>query len=508
MEFPVYLLVALVVCFLGRSLLQSRKRLPPSPWGLPLIGHVHHLSRLPHQSLQNLSRKLGGIMYLRLGMTPAIVISSPDLAKEALRSNDSSFGFRPYLLVGEYLTYNFKGIGLSNGDHWKNMRKICITELFSVKRMESFRGLRLAEVSHLVSRLAQASKSQSVVNVRELVTDFNFNIHLTVLTFNVQTRILMSKRFFGENLSDDELAEARVFKELIDESVKFAFQFHISEFVPSWLKWIDWNIPQAKRVAAKQDEFLQKIIDEHKAKKSRPTKDFMDILLEQRGDDQEVVKAILMSFAQEILIAGMDTSACTVEWALLELVHNPEVMKKAQEELDVVVGRNRMVTETDFSKLTYLEAVIKETLRLHPPVPILVPHMSNKACVLAGFDVPKGATTIINFYSISRDPNVWEHPTKFWPERFGQITADVKGQDFELIPFGAGRRMCPGMSLGLKTVHLVLSNLLHSFHWERVPGESYNLDEGVGSVTWPKSPLQAQLTPRLRNLDVIFNFAQ
>ncbi|EFJ18865.1 hypothetical protein SELMODRAFT_112052 [Selaginella moellendorffii] len=353
----------------------------------------------------------------------------------------------------------------------------------------------MKELSYLVSSLAQACNDQSIVDVRE---------HLTVLTFNVQTRILMSKRFFGENLSDDELAEARVFKELIDESVQFAFQFHISEFVPSWLKWIDWNIPQAKRVAAKQDEFLQKIMDEHKAKKSSPTKDFMDILLEHRGDDQEVVKATLM----EILIAGMDTSACTVEWALLELVNNPEVMKKAQEELDVVVGRNRMATETDFSKLTYLEAVIKETLRLHPPVPILVPHMSNRACVLAGFDVPKGATTIINFYSISRDPNVWEHPTKFWPERFGQITADVKGQDFELIPFGAGRRMCPGMSLGLKTVHLVLSNLLHSFHWERVPGESYNLDEGVGSVTWPKSPLQAQLTPRLRNLDVIFNFAQ
>ncbi|EFJ18862.1 hypothetical protein SELMODRAFT_111723, partial [Selaginella moellendorffii] len=208
MEFPVYFLVALVVCFLGRSLLQSRKRLPPSPWGLPLIGHVHHLSRLPHQSFQNLSRKLGGIMYLRLGMTPAIVISSPDLAKEALRSNDSSFGFRPYLLVGEYLTYNFKGIGLSNGDHWKNMRKICITELFSVKRLESFRGLRLAEVSHLVSRLAQASKSQSVVNVRELVTDFNFNI---------VSQMLMSKRFFGnKNLGGEEIEEARQLREVLE----------------------------------------------------------------------------------------------------------------------------------------------------------------------------------------------------------------------------------------------------------------------------------------------------
>ncbi|EFJ13119.1 hypothetical protein SELMODRAFT_424897 [Selaginella moellendorffii] len=137
-----------------------------------------------------------------------------------------------------------------------------------------------------MSSLAQACKDRSVVDLRE---------HLTVFAFNVQTRVLMSKRFLGKNLSGDELEEAKVFKELIDESVKFSLQFHISEFVPSWLKWIDWNIPQAKRVAAKQNEFLQKIIDEHKVNKSRPTMDFMDILLEHRGGDHEVVRATLMN---------------------------------------------------------------------------------------------------------------------------------------------------------------------------------------------------------------------
>ncbi|XP_024521427.1 flavonoid 3'-monooxygenase [Selaginella moellendorffii] len=470
----------------------QRKRLPPSPWGLPLIGHLHLLDRMIHQSLQKLSNKFGDVMFLRLGMVPAVIISSPAMAKEVLKTHDLIFSSRPFVLVGQYVSYNFKGLALASGDHWKNVRKICTTELFTVKRIDSFLWVRVEELCYLISSLAKAPKG---VDMRE---------HLTVLTFNITSRILMSKRFFGENLVGEDLTDAKTFKEVMHEVAEIGLQFHIGQFVPDWLRWIDWSIPRVKRIFAKEDKFFEKVITEHKKSGgSRPQPDFTDILL-QHYKDEEVVKGTLM----EILIAGMDTSACTVEWALLELVHNPEVMKKAQEELDVVVGRNRMVTETDFSKLTYLEAVIKETLRLHPPVPILVPHMSNKACVLAGFDVPKGATTIINFYSISRDPNVWEHPTKFWPERFGQITADVKGQDFELIPFGAGRRMCPGMSLGLKTVHLVLSNLLHSFHWERVPGESYNLDEGVGSVTWPKSPLQAQLTPRLRNLDVIFNFAQ
>ncbi|XP_024521429.1 flavonoid 3'-monooxygenase-like [Selaginella moellendorffii] len=442
---------------------------------------------MPHHSLQKLSRKFGKIMYLKLGMIPAIVISSPDLAKQMFKTEDTTFSFRPYLLVGEHSGYNFKGIALANGDHWKSTRKICTTELFTVKRIDSFLWVRMEELSYLVSSLAQACNDQSIVDVRE---------HLTVLTFNVQTRILMSKRFFGENLSDDELAEARVFKELIDESVKFAFQFHISEFVPSWLKWIDWNIPQAKRVAAKQDEFLQKIIDEHKAKKSRPTKDFMDILLEQRGDDQEVVKAILM----EILAAGTDTSACTVEWALLELLNNPEIMKKAQEELDVVVGGGRTVLESDFPKLTYLEAIIKETFRIHPPTPLLVPRMSTQACALGqSFHIPKGATTIVNYYSIGRDPEVWENPAKFWPERFLGLAIDVKGHDFELIPFGAGRRICPGMSLGLKTVYLTLGNLLHGFDWHRLPGKNYGVDETFGAVTWPKSSLQVRVTRRLEN---------
>ncbi|XP_002979994.2 cytochrome P450 71A1 [Selaginella moellendorffii] len=483
MEFPVYFLVALVVCFLGRSLLQSRKRLPPSPWGLPLIGHVHHLSALPHQSLQNLSRKLGGIMYLRLGMTPVIVISSPDLAKEALRSNDSSFGFRPYLLVGEYLTYNFKGIGLSNGDHWKNMRKICITELFSVKRLESFRGLRLAEVSHLVSRLAQASKSQSVVNVRELLTDFNVNI---------VSQMLMSKRFFeNKNLGGEEVEEVRQLREFLEELTRFALKFHISEFVPAWLRWIDWNIPHARKLVAKQEKFFEKIIQEHKSsQKSRPVMDFMDILL-QHQEDEEAAKATFM----ELLAAGTDTSACTTEWALLELLNNPEIMRKAQEELDTVVGRDRMVTESDLHKLLYLEDIVKETFRFHPPGPLL-PRMSTQACVLGeSFDIPKGATTIINFYAIGRDPRVWDKPEKFWPERFQGSTIDVKGQDFELIPFGSGRRSCPGMLLGLKSVYLTLANLIHGFNWEPVArGGSYNMDEAFMSVIWPKLALQAKVT--------------
>ncbi|EFJ18863.1 hypothetical protein SELMODRAFT_419692 [Selaginella moellendorffii] len=211
----------------------------------------------------------------------------------------------------------------------------------------------MEELSYLMSSLAQACKDRCVVDVRE---------HLMILTFNIQTRILTSKRFFGENLSDNELAEARVFKELIDESVKFAFQFHITE----------------------------------------------------------------------LLAAGTDTSTCRVEWALLELLNNPDVMRKGQEELDVVIGGDGMVL-----KLTYLETIVKETFRI------------------------KGATTIVIFYSVGRDP---KFGTKFWSERFLGLAIDVKGQDFELIPFGAGRRICPGMSLGLKTIYLTLGNLLHDFN--------------------------------------------
>lgn len=167
------------------------------------------------------------------------------------------------------------------------------------------------------------------------------------------------------------------------------------------------------------------------------------------------------------MIEAMDTSATNIEWAIVELIRHPSVMKKLQEELEKVVGLHRMVLESDLYHLKYLDMVVKEILRLHPPVPLLVPHESLEDCTIPdGFYIPKQSRIIVNAWAIGQDPSVWNDPQNFFPERFIDSQVDVKGRDFELIPFGSGRRGCPGMHLGLTVVRLLLAQLVHAFHWE------------------------------------------
>ncbi|EFJ21835.1 hypothetical protein SELMODRAFT_106240 [Selaginella moellendorffii] len=479
-------LVFLVLFVLTKRLSFTRQRLPPSPLSLPLIGHLHLLARMAHQSLQVLSNKYGPILYLKLGMVPTIVVSSPDMAREILKTHDAKFSSRPYFLVGEYFSYGYCGMGFTpGGEHWKNLRKLCATELFTINRIDSFEWVRKEEISRMISTI---ENTNGVINIRNLLITYGFN---------VMTETVMSKRFFCENGALLDADQAREFKKVSIETVEMALKFHISEFVPSYLRWIDWNIPKVKILQAKSDKFMQQIVQEHKrSKNSRKTKDFMDVMLESFTDSsnkqsfkaENTVKALTM----ELLAGGTDTSASSIEWALMELLLNPHTMVKAREELVKFVDlTNSTVNEGDLPKLTYLNAVIKETMRLHPPAPLLVPHKSTVECKIAGFDIPKGTTTIVNLYAIGRDPNVWENPTKFCPERFlGDSRIDVKGQNFELIPFGSGRRTCPGMILGLRNVQLVLANLIHRFEWALIPGREYGVEETTGTVNWAKTPLE------------------
>lgn len=162
----------------------------------------------------------------------------------------------------------------------------------------------------------------------------------------------------------------------------------------------------------------------------------------------------------------MDTSATVIGWALPELIRHPDVMKRVQDELEDVVGLDRMVQESDLIHLEYLDMVIKEILRLYPPVPLLVPHESLQDCSVGDFFIPKKSRVIVNAWAIGRNPNVWANPEKFYPERFNGSQIDVRGRDFQLIPFGAGRRGCPGIQLGLTVTRLVVAQLVHCFHWK------------------------------------------
>lgn len=195
---------------------------------------------------------------------------------------------------------------------------------------------------------------------------------------------------------------------------------------------------------------------------------------------------------QDMFVAGTDTSSATLEWVMTELAKHPNTMRKAQEEVRRIVGNKGRVEEGDLQQLNYMRAVIKETFRLHPPVPLLVPRESVEKCTLGGYDIPAKTRVFINTYAIGRDPQVWENPLDFSPERFGNTDIDLKGQDFELLPFGGGRRGCPGYSFALATIENALSSLLYHFDWELPPGvgaDDVDVTEIFGLATRKKEPL-------------------
>jgi cytochrome P450 len=200
---------------------------------------------------------------------------------------------------------------------------------------------------------------------------------------------------------------------------------------------------------------------------------------------------------QDLIAGGTESSAVTVEWALSELLKKPEVFAKATEELDRVVGRSRWVTEKDIPSLPYVDAIVKETMRLHPVAPMLVPRLSREDTSIDGYDIPAGTRVLVSVWSIGRDPELWDAPEEFMPERFLSSRLDVKGHDYELLPFGSGRRMCPGYSLGLKVIQVSLANLLHGFEWKLPDGVELNMEEIFGLSTPRKFPLEAVVEPKL-----------
>jgi cytochrome P450 len=200
---------------------------------------------------------------------------------------------------------------------------------------------------------------------------------------------------------------------------------------------------------------------------------------------------------QDLIAGGTESSAVTVEWALSELLKKPEVFAKATEELDRVIGRGRWVTEKDMPSLPYIDAIVKETMRLHPVAPMLVPRLSREDTSIGGYDIPAGTRVLVSVWSIGRDPELWDAPEEFMPERFIGSRLDVKGQDYELLPFGSGRRMCPGYSLGLKVIQVSLANLLHGFEWRLPDGVELSMEEIFGLSTPRKFPLEAVVEPKL-----------
>ncbi|CAL9753839.1 unnamed protein product [Musa acuminata subsp. burmannicoides] len=502
MELPpwvMYSTIILVIAFL-RALAGRRRKLnlPPGPRAWPIIGNLNLIGSLPHRSLHALSQKYGPIMYLRFGSFPVVVGSSVEMAKFFLKTHDVSFVSRPKTAAGKYTTYNYSDITWSPyGPYWRQARKMCLLELFSAKRLESYEYIRVEEVRALLRDLFRSSGG--IVLLKD---------HLSTVSLNVISRMVLGKKYL-DRTEVAAIVSPEEFKEMLDELFLLNGVMNIGDSIP-WLDRLDLQgyIGRMKKLSKKFDRFLEHVLDEHNERRQREgegfvARDMVDVLLQLADDpnlDVKLERHGVKAFTQDLIAGGTESSAVTVEWAISELLMRPEVLEKATEELDRVVGRGRWVEERDVSRLPYVEAIVKETMRLHPVAPMLVPRLSREHTTVDGYDIPAGARVLVSVWAIGRDPSVWDAPEEFRPERFVGSQIDVKGHDFELLPFGAGRRMCPGYSLGLKVIQLSLANLLHGFEWRLPAGlkaEMLSMEEIFGLSTPRKVPLEVVVKPKL-----------
>uniref|UniRef100_A0ACD6ANG6 Uncharacterized protein n=1 Tax=Avena sativa TaxID=4498 RepID=A0ACD6ANG6_AVESA len=412
-------------------------------------------------------------MLLRLGAVPTVVVSSPRAAEAVLRTHDHVLASRPRTVVSDIIMYGSSDIGFAPyGEYWRQARKLVTTHVLSVKKVQSFRSAATEEVSMVMSKIKEVAGTGGSMDMSELLNSFSNDM---------ACRIVSGKFFLKEGRS-------KVFRDLIIDSSRLLGGFNLEEYFPalSRIGMLKRAVcAKAEKVRNRWADLLDKVIDDHmskdRSKFDHKDADFVDILvsLQQEYDlTRENMKALLT----DVFFGATDTTSNTVEFTLAELMRRPSLMKKLQDEVRSIVPRGQeVVSEIDMNNMKYLRAVIKESLRLHPVAPLLAPHLAMADCSIDGYKVPAGTRVIVNAWAIGRDSASWEDPEEFMPERFAEGGNDVcvnfRGNDFQFLPFGAGRRMCPGVNLAIANVELMLANLIYHFDWELPLGvESKDVD--------------------------------
>ncbi|KAE8648698.1 cytochrome P450 71B10-like [Cucumis sativus] len=499
--FPLlFLSTSLLLLKTKRLIYSNNKKLiinpPPSPPKLPLLGHLHLLGSHPHRSLCNLSRTHGPIMLLKLGSIPTVVISSATAARELFKHHNLASCNRPRLTGSGRLSYNFQDLAFSPyGERFRELRKIFILELFSTK--QSFHRIREEEVSLLINSISQQS-----INFSSNPIDLSEKSYS--LTANITTRIAFGKSFRGGELDNQN------FRKVMHRITGVLKSFSITDFFPSF-GWIVDRISgvhgKLEKSFGEMDAFFQKVVDDRinmdKAT-SGNEENIVDVLLRMKRDGfqfdelvltQDCIKALIM----DIFLAGVETGATTIVWAMTELIRNPRIMKRLQTHIRSHIKKDQ-VKEKDLERLPYLKMVVKEVLRLHPPAPLLLSREITSHFKLNGYDIHPKAHLHVNVWAIGRDPECWDNPEEFIPERFMENNIDYKGQNYELLPFGGGRRVCPGMNMGIFTIELTLANLLLCFDWKLGDGmkeEDVDMEENFGLAVAKKLPLTLVPVPYL-----------
>ncbi|CAH8362878.1 unnamed protein product [Eruca vesicaria subsp. sativa] len=468
--------------------------LPPSPPSLPIIGHLHLLlSVLIHRSLQKLSSKYGSILYLRIFSSPIVLVSSASVAYEIFRAHDvniSSRGFPPSedsLFAG-----SSSFISAPYGDYFKFMKKVLVTNLLGTQALKRSRRVRADELDRFYNKLYENAGKKETVEIFE---------EALKLTNNSICKLIMGRCCPEEEGVVERLKELATELDFLSKKILFA------NLLPSWLKKLVLSLfkKEVKVLSNSFNELLEKILVEHEEKQGEQhqDKDLIDMLLAAYGDENaeyKITRNHIKSFYVDLLFAGITNSALPIQWILAEIINSPKTLERLRRELDSMVGTTRLIQETDLPNLPYLQAVVKEGLRLHPPEPIFE-RFFQEGCKVGGFYVPEKTTLMVNAYAVMRDPKYWADPDEFKPERFLDTWQEEerKEQALKYIPFGSGRRGCPGENLAHILIGTAIGVMIQGFEW-RFKEDKVNMEEAVAGLSLTMAhPLMC--TPVARTLN-------
>ncbi|KAI3444656.1 hypothetical protein Pfo_001321 [Paulownia fortunei] len=490
MDFLTFLLVLISIMWICTIILTSNSRarksskLPPGPYQFPIIGNILDLGSKPHQSLSKLSNKYGPVMSLKLGSITTIVVSSPETAKIVLQKHDLAFSSRTIPSAAKSLNHDkFSMAWLPVENQWRKLRKICKEQMFSVSRLDAGQGLRREKLQKLCDYVKEYCQKGLAVDIGEAAFTTSLN--------------LMSATLFSVEFAQFNSDSSQEMKDVVWGVMKCLGTPNLADYFPV-LKSADPQgiLSEAKIYFEKLFAIFDGIIDE-KLNCRGEKNDLVEALIDlNQKDEAELSRNDIRHLLLDLFVAGTDTTSGTVEWAMAELLRKPVKMSRVRGEITDIIGKNQIIQESDIPRLPYLQAVVKETFRLHPAAPFLVPHKAEADVEINGYTVPKNAQILVNVWASGRDSRTWPNADSFMPERFldhnDQI--DFRGKDFELIPFGAGRRICPGLPLAYRMVHLMLASLVGNFGWkleESTKPEELDMNEKFGLTLQKVIPLKA-----------------